>query len=209
MIVVGGDFNQWPVQDIIKDFVDMTETTCGPTRGSRSIDRTFINYPYHVAGTVLPLETNNSTKKSNHKVAFTSSSIQRASPYVWLDYSYRYYNEESAVAFGQWLAGEGWGELYLAQGSNGKASVYQSKVTAALEKCFPLVTVQRKSTDPPWFNRRIRKHLKQQRSVYRREGRSSKWKRLKKITADLIAHRRSLYVLSQKDALLALSLIHI
>ena len=71
-----------------------------------------------------------------------------------------------------------------------------------MERFFPLITVTRKSTDPPWFNARIRKKLKQRRGVYRREGRSSKWKRMKKLTGDLIRRRRMNYVLSQKDALL-------
>ena len=59
-------------------------------------------------------------------------------------------------------------------------------VVAALEACFPLVKMRRKSTDPPWINAAVRRKFAQQRGIYRREGRSKKWKRLKKITEDII-----------------------
>ena len=39
--VFGGDFNQWQVEDIMADFIEMAEVDVGPTRGSRCIDRTF------------------------------------------------------------------------------------------------------------------------------------------------------------------------
>ena len=87
--------------------------------------------------------------------------------------------------------------------SNGKAEIYQREVVGAMEACFPLITVKRKSTDPPWINGAIRRKLQKRRGVYRREGRASKWKRLKKATERMIEKRKEKYVLSQKDALLA------
>ena len=132
-----------------------------------------------------------------------SSSHARATPFIWLDYSYRYCNKQSADNFGAWLAAKNWADLRAAEGSNEKTGVYQREVNAALERCFPLITVRRRSTDPPWFNTRIRKKIKQSRCIYKREGRSAAWKRLKKTTERMIENRRANYVLSQKDALLA------
>ena len=45
--------------------------------------------------------------------------------------------------------------------------------------------------------------MKQKKGVYRREGRSPKWRRLRKLLQDLIERRREKYCGSQKDALLA------
>ena len=60
-IVVGGDYNQWKVEEVIADFVDISEVPVGPTRGSRSIDRTFTNFSsIRDCGTVPPLETKDS-----------------------------------------------------------------------------------------------------------------------------------------------------
>ena len=75
-------------------------------------------------------------------------------------------------------------------------------MTEALERYFPLVTVKKKSTDCPWINARIRKMVRDRKGIYRREGRSSKWRRLKKVTTDLINRRRAVYLESQKDCLL-------
>ena len=71
-----------------------------------------------------------------------------------------------------------------------------------MEEFFPLITVRRKSTDSPWVNNKIRKLIKRRRKVYRKEGRSAKWKRLKRLSDDLIDARRSRYLESQKQGLL-------
>ena len=103
LIVVTGDFNQWPLEEAMADYVEFNEVRCGPTRQGRSINRMFTNFPYSVTGTVPPLESDDSSKKSNHKVAFMSASLERAAPVVWLTYQYRYYNADSAKKFGDWL----------------------------------------------------------------------------------------------------------
>ena len=43
-IIVGGDFNQWPIEEISQDHPDLTEVKHGPTRGDREIDRTFVSF---------------------------------------------------------------------------------------------------------------------------------------------------------------------
>ena len=101
------------------------------------------------------------------------------------------------------MAAKDWSDVYNAPDSNSKTNQYQAEVMAALERCFPLITVRRKASDPPWFNERIRKKIRQRRGIYKREGRSNKWKKIKKHTENLIRKRRDRYALSQKDALLA------
>ena len=101
------------------------------------------------------------------------------------------------------MAASDWSDLRAAVDSNAKTEIYQSEVPRALEVAFPLITWRRRSTDPPWFNARITKKVKQRRGVYRREGKSARWKRLKKHAETLIEKRRDKYVLSQKDAFLA------
>ena len=71
-----------------------------------------------------------------------------------------------------------------------------------MESFFPLITVRKKSTDCPWINHRIRKLIRRRKGVYRREGRSAKWRRLKKLTERLIHDRRLVYLDSQKECLL-------
>ena len=58
-ILVGGDFNQWQVQDALEGFPDIREAPVGPTRKDRCLDRIFSNFGRSIieAGSVPPLET--------------------------------------------------------------------------------------------------------------------------------------------------------
>ena len=65
------------------------------------------------------------------------------------------------------------------------------------------MTVKRRSNDPLWHNWKVKKRIKQAKGVYRREGRSPKWRRLRALLEALIERRREKYAGSQKDVLLA------
>ena len=62
--------------------------------------------------------------------------------------------------------------------------------------------MRRKTTDPPWINATILRRQRQRRAVYRREGRSAKWKRLKKVVEKIVKKRKEVYEKSQKLVLL-------
>lgn len=64
-------------------------------------------------------------------------------------------------------------------GSNEKADFYQARVTEAMEKFFPLIMARRKSTDCPWVNNKVLKLIAWRRKVYRKQGRSGAWYRLR------------------------------
>ena len=122
---------------------------------------------------------------SDHRVAFLRAQLPKNRTFEWVTYQYRYFNGEAVDNFGRWLAGRDWADVVQLQGSNMKANLYQEAVTVAMEVFFPLITVWKKSTDCPWINNRIRKLIKRRKGIYRREGRSLKWRRLKKITDEL------------------------
>ena len=99
MIILAGDFNQWEIGRVVEDFVDMVEIDAGPTRGSRSIDRIFLNFGQAVTdkGTCPPLETDplpvSPPSRSDHRVVYVRSKLEK------LSYSYLYYNEKSVEDF--------------------------------------------------------------------------------------------------------------
>ena len=156
------------------------------------------------SGTVEPLGVEPGTRgsASDHRVALITANIPRIRSFEWQTYKYRYFNDESSDEFGRWLVQHDWAGLIQMQGSNEKAEAYQDVVTGAMEKFFPLITVRRKTTDCQWINRRIRVLVKRRKKVYRKEGRSDKWHRLKKLTEEMIFNRRKKYLESQKKGLL-------
>ena len=208
LIVLAGDFNQWPIQEAVQDFVDMSEVAVGPTRGSRAIDRVFVNFGQAVTakGTVEPLETESDggqVRQSDHRVAYVRSKLQKLYTYEWLSYSYLYYNEESVEDFRAWIASYDWERVTNAVGSNAKAKEYQDIVTGALRTFFPTKTTRRKSTDLPWINDRIRKKIARRKAIFKAEGRSARWRRHKVITNDMIRKRRDGYFDGQRIQILA------
>ena len=156
--MIAGDFNQWPIQDAVKDFSDIVEVDVGHSRGTRSIDRTFINFSRSLkaSGTLPPLTTepdeSGRRTSSDHKITYTTAELKKLATFEWLSYSYRFYNDDSVEEFKTWVLSTSWDEVLAAEGSNAKADHYQRIVTAVVNACFPLITTRRKSTDLPWVN---------------------------------------------------------
>ena len=131
IIVVTGDFNQWPIDAALEEFRDIKERAAGPTRGTRTIDRTFTNLEtVKEAGVLNPLQTDDDghVRQSDHRVFYLTASIRRKERYRWLSYSYRYNNEDSSRKFGEWLAQKDWAELVQLPGSDAKAERYQEEL---------------------------------------------------------------------------------
>ena len=120
-----------------------------------------------------------------------------------MKYQYRYYNDDSVQKFQDWIVAQNWEEVASASGSNSKTEIYQKMVDAAIQECFPLITMRRKSTDLPWINAGIRRLIRRRKAIYKREGRSAAWKKLKKKTDRFIKFRKGKYEESQKLCLLA------
>ena len=80
IIIVTRDFNQWGIDNALVEFWDIKETAAGPTRGNRTIDRTFTNLETITeSGTLNPLQTDDeeNARHSNHRVFFLTASIRR------------------------------------------------------------------------------------------------------------------------------------
>ena len=158
-VVVSGDFNQWDVGGALRDFNDLLESPVGPSRGDRSIDRTFSNLTEFVqeCGTVPPLEPDlpGAGAASDHLTTLVRCSIPRVRKFKWLSYSYQYFNEESVERFKRWVVLQPWNEVSREATSHGKALAYQRLINQAMEDCFPLITMRRKFPDPPWLNARL------------------------------------------------------
>ena len=206
-IIIGGDFNQWKVEEAVVDFQDLREIGVGPTRGTREIDRFFCNFSRAIraSGTVGPLETEDDEKRSDHKVAYFTCDLPRREAFKWQKYSYRHFNYDSANQFRAWIIMHEWEEVLRAEGSNKKTEAYQRTVTEAVERFFPLKTTKRKSTDLPWINKEVLRMIKDRKELFWQEGgvRTAEWKEAKARTDEKIRERKREYLWTQKGHLLA------
>ena len=103
-VLLGGDFNQWEVQEAVEEFADMKESAVGPTRNGRCIDRIFTNFgraELENGG----VEVGSQGCDSDHRIVFTQARLLRLRSFEWTTHQYRYYNDESERNFRAWLAG--------------------------------------------------------------------------------------------------------
>ena len=208
-IAIMGDFNQWDMASYLDEFSDFTEVTVGHTRGSRSIDRIFVNFGRSVteSGTWAPLETDGDDSEvvaSDHRVAFACLALERVESFVWREYSYRQYTEEAVKNFREWIVMYEWSPVLEAVGSNNKALAYQRILQWAVDEFFPLRTTRRKSTDLPWLGRGVLKLINNRKKLFVAEGckRTEVWKREKKRIDEIVRKRKRSYMDTQRDNLL-------
>ena len=206
-IIISGDFNQWDIALALEEFSDLHETSAGPTRGTRTIDRTFSSLENVTEKAVLPpLHTDGAAavRYSDHGLFYLTALIDRKKKYRWPKYSYRYNNPVSRKKFGEWLVMKDWTAVLQATTSDTKADLFQNELQWAVESFFPLVTVKRRDIDPPWINSNVKKIIKARKRVYRiDEKRNTEWKTLKKRTENLIERRKKKYQDLQRIKLLA------
>ena len=202
-VIVTGDFNHWPIEEFLEDHPDMMEMQHGPTRHDRKIDRTFTNFNRSITEscTLDPLETEEG-QTSDHRMTF-GKAIFPAITKETVTYTYRHYSERAARQFISAMSEQDWSGVLEAGNSESKVEAFQAIVDANMEKFFPLRTTKKRKSDPPWVNNQIRRLVVKRRRVYDKEGRSARWKRLKKFTADLYRLRAQNYVKRQKELLTA------
>ena len=117
-----------------------------------------------------------------------TASVARKDHFKWLSYPYRYYNEDSAKKFGEWIVQKDWSELLQAPTSTTKAEIYQREMTWAMESFFPLKKTKRRNIDPPWINGSVKKLIKGRKLIFKESDgkRTDEWKAMKKKTTELI-----------------------
>ena len=203
VVILGGDFNQWPVEELLEDHPEIKEAPVGPTRGDRAIDRIFTNFPRAIkeSGTRTPLETEDGSP-SDHKQAFVRAIFEKPIEKT-IKYTYRPYTAKGALDFSTALRCADWSPVFSASNSSDKTVAFQAVIEQEMDRCFPLKTTIKRESDPPWVNGLIRALARKRRKVYDREGRSSRWRRLKKKRADLYRKRAQVFVETKKKNLTA------
>ena len=180
----------------------------GSTRGSRAIDRIFLNVSRSVkeTGTLEALETEEEGgPSSDHLVAYCRLEVPKISTFKWETYTYRYFNERARDDFKKWMVLHSWDEVLRAEGSNNKTDTYQATLTAAMDKFFPWKTTRKKSNNLPWITKKVLKEISDRKRLFWQEGgkRTAAWKEKKKETEELVKEMKKNYMNNQKEHILA------
>ena len=202
MIVVAGDWNQWPVESVVQDHVDLSEVDHGPTRGDRKLDRFLVNFPRAIAESdVLPPLDDGNGRESDHLVAYFKAKLELPVSKK-VSYTYKHFTDEGAARFQQWLAAQNFEDLYQMTEVNQQVDFFLGQLDHAMNMCFDTKTTVRRSSDPPWIDWKVKVLARKRRKIYHREGRSPKWKKLMLKCKDLVRTRAVRYWEHQKRNLL-------
>ena len=90
---------------------------------------------------------------------FNQWEIDTALANRWETYSYRRYTDDSVNRFRDWITWFDWDDVLSAGDSDSKAEAYQRTITGAVDRFFPLRKVKKKSTNPPWMDRKTLKMI--------------------------------------------------
>lgn len=131
--------------------------------------------------------------------------LPRKESFVWESYTYRHYNDKSVESFKAWVVNHDWQEVLEAEGSDLKAEAYQRTIDSAIEAFFPLKMNRRKNTDLPWMSKRILQEIDTRKRIYVEDGgqRTVRWREQKAKTDKLIRERKSVFLDTQKEHILA------
>ena len=70
-----------------------------------------------------------------------------------------------------------------------------------MDTFFPVRTVRRESSDPPWMTRKILKRIRRRVRIYIKEGRLALWHSMKRTTDELIKASKAKYMTLKKEQL--------
>ena len=91
----------------------------------------------------------------------------------------------------------------MAVGTSAKVGAFQGILDNLMALSFVMKTTTKRVSDPPWVNTKIRKLSRKRRKIYDKEGRSPRWKELKKQCRELYNKRTAVYMEEQKKSLTA------
>ena len=116
-----------------------------------------------------------------------------ASHNLTIAYFARTYPRGSEERFVQAVQIIDWAFIEEIDDVDSQVDLFVARLMVELDKWCPVKKFQRKSTDDPWIDDRIRTEIRKRKGIFKREHRSQVWKRQKKFTTDLIRAARKAY----------------
>lgn len=203
-IVVSGDFNQWDMANSLAEFPDIEEVPGPPTRGSRKIDKVFLNWleDVHDSGCLPPLDTELEGERktfSDHRVQYVCSRLIKKESVKWETFSFRPMTVKGEQDFRAELSVQDWSCVTKCTGSNNKADQLQFVLDEMMDRHFPTKTIRRKDSDLPWLNGAALSMIKKKNAIFKSEGKSDRWELQRLKVEEYLEKRRLAFVKKQRE----------
>ena len=205
-IIVAGDFNQWQINFFnLEDFVDQWDTSGGPTRGNRTIDRVFSilpEPPTTVSSVIPPLHSNNNTL-SDHNIVHVETSVQSKETSDLIVHKFRKGGKQAEEKFIEYINAMKREAVTEATGVEAKTGCFQKELDSAMDKFFPWHTLRKREGDLPWLDAVAKKKIARKKAIYRYEGKSDRWFAACTNLEDDLEKRRQNFLSNQRNKLLS------
>ena len=194
LIYIGGDLNRKSLEPAIQDFNDIKQANFDATRRGACLDIVFTN-ANNISSTVLPPLTSRTGTSSDHACVLISAEELRTRNFMWIKKTTRTHTEKAVREFGDRMRNTDWNSV-LPAGSDPDALVeaYQAHTTKLVDELFPYKTVRCRSNEDPWVTDGARALAKRKRRMFRREGKSRRWVKLRDLLEARLSQSKEAYV---------------
>ena len=180
MLFVGGDFNNKSLAPLTTAFAELIPLKAGATRKGAHLDEIYSNVANRAVDKVIlkPLEKEDGTV-SDHSIVAASFLLPKQRKSTVIEFKFRPITEDGTEKFGKELLGYDWTKIEKETLSL-SAEALNTTLEQMVEFSFPERTRRLRSSDAPWITRKIKKMIARRKRVYRSEGKSQKYKLIKK-----------------------------
>ena len=176
VILVGRDFNRRDFEGSFGDAEELLRIETPPTRGQQTLDIFYTNVGQNVVETAVlpPLETVGGGL-SDHKCVYVAARFKMERGYEWDIKMVRRRTKEAEETYAAELQRIDWGAVLGGLGVDDMAERFEEVIKTMNDDHFPLVRVRRRSNEPPWMTRSIRRLFKRKVRLYKKGGKCARW----------------------------------
>ena len=116
--------------------------------------------------------------RSDHNIIAAAFRLPKQKKGAAVEFKFRPITKKGTELFKAGLLEVDW-QIIERDTSTGSASALNDLLTELFNNCFEEKTRRYKSTDAPWFNKRIKRLVSRKRRIYRQEGKSLRYKNAK------------------------------
>ena len=195
IVLVTGDFNHRDMSGALNEVGSFAAIPTGPTRGLNTIDLIHSNVPEAHRETLVlpPLQASDDTL-SDHGCVYTKVEFPPERGYTWEVKMRRTRDAAREQAFAMHMACQDWDSMLHSGDVDEMTAKFEAKVGALTEKHFPLARTRKRSTEPPWITKRIKRLWKKKLRIYKKKGKNAVWWNTDHVLQEAITEARTGFV---------------
>ena len=201
IIILTGDFNRRKIDTVTEEYPDIVERDVPPTRGGRRLDVVYTNFPDEIKNSscARPLQ-NGGGSESDHRVVLVEAAFPKLHIYENIEFEHQPFSATGEKTFLEKLRQTSWKPVMDQDSPSEAVNELNNILDGLMSASFPKKIVKYRSCDPPWITKYIRRLVRRRKRIFKREGRSASWKKMKEVTDNEIRASKQIFFTKVKSA---------